>query len=71
MTETNESVGLDCQYCDDDIEMTDVTGHYSGVCKKCRQKIDKEQSAFGTIDDGFGQPSQAGDTRESLNRAVY
>jgi len=47
MTETNESVGLDCQYCDGDIEMTDVTGHYSGVCKKCRQKIDREQSAFG------------------------
>ena len=41
------SENLDCQYCDDDIEMTDVAGHYSGVCKKCRNKIDHEQGRVG------------------------
>ena len=40
-------VPLECQHCSSDIDMTDVEGHYSGVCKRCRQHIDDltEESA--------------------------
>ena len=27
-----------CKNCEDNIKLTDVSGHYSGVCKDCRKK---------------------------------
>ena len=34
----NESDPNKCPNCDGDIGLTDVEGHYTGICKKCRIK---------------------------------
>ena len=31
-----------CKNCDANIELTDVVGHYSGVCKDCQKILDRK-----------------------------
>ena len=31
-----------CKNCDTNIELTDVVGHYSGVCKDCQKILDRK-----------------------------
>ena len=31
-----------CAFCEDGIELTDVEGHYSGICKTCRDHDDNQ-----------------------------
>jgi len=36
-----------CDECEGDIELTDVEGHYSGVCTECRTGHKKRAKLFG------------------------
>ena len=35
-----------CAKCGDEIELTDVEGHYSGVCKECKEMNLKERIRY-------------------------
>ena len=32
----------ECAHCKGGVDMTDVEGHYSGICQRCRQQHPKE-----------------------------
>ena len=38
----------ECSKCEDEIGLTDVEGHYVGICKRCR---DMDLGVTGTSDD--------------------
>ena len=38
MTWSDKGDNTECDKCDDGIALTDVEGHYIGICRECRNK---------------------------------
>ena len=43
----------ECSKCEDEIGLTDVEGHYVGICKRCRKKDQYSSDDWGSESDYF------------------